>query len=277
VLADGRGAEHGATLGPQRLAQRERRDDVVLTRQAGGVQQSPAAVAADPQRVGLVGHEHRLVPGTDVSELGHRGSVAEHGVDGLDQDDRACLGAAREEALDRPDVVVRHHLHGRAREPARIDHRGVHVRVGDDQRVAVGQGRHGGEVGVVARGQRERRREAGEVRQPALEVFVHAERARHQARGSRAGAVPPGSVDGRRDHVRMPTQPEVVVAGEVDHRPGRVAGEQAPGQARALPLSSPVVQPVGEPAHAVTSATAPTSAVAIVARSSSEVTYGGIV
>ncbi len=237
------------------------------------VQQAAATGPGDAQRVGLVGDEHGSPRGADLGQLGDRRGVAEDGVDRLDQHHRARVGARGQHLVHGGDVVVGDHLHRGPAEPAGVDHRGVHVGVGDDQGVGVGQGGDGREVGVVAGREHQRGREPGERGQRLLELLVEAQRAGDQARGARAGAVLLGRRDRALDHPRVPGQAEVVVAGQVDHRLRRVPGDQAAGQPGVLALLGLLRQPVLEGVHATTSQIA----AVIVARSSSEVTYGGIV
>ena len=91
--------------------------------------------------------------------------------------------------------------------------------------------------------------------------------------GAGTGAVLPGRSDRAVHHPRMAGQAEVVVAGEVDDRLGGVPGDQATGEPRVLALLGLLGQPVLEAGHATTSQIA----AVMVARSSSEATYGGIV
>ena len=102
---------------------------------------------------------------------------------------------------------------------------------------------------------------------------MEAQGAGDQAGGARAGAVLLGRRDRALDHPWVPGQAEVVVAGQVDHRLGRVPRHEAAGESGVLALLGLLGQPVVEGVHATTSQIA----AVIVARSSSEVTYGGIV
>ena len=128
----------------------------------------------------------------------------------------ARLGAFGELVADRGHVEVRSDGDARLREPHPVDEARVVVRVADDDRVSRAEGRHEGEIGVVARGEHEcglMPQVRGEF---AFECDVRGMRARHEAARTGARTVVLERGDGCGDDVRVSPQREVVVAGEVD-------------------------------------------------------------
>ena len=135
----------------------------------------------DAEPVRLVDHEESAALLARRGQLHERGGVAQHRVDGLDQDHRPPVARRGECAAYGGDVVVRHDRHVGAREADRVDERGVHVGVGDDEGVAVGERRDDAEVGVVA-GREDQGRGLPQVGGDlALEVGVQVERTGDQA------------------------------------------------------------------------------------------------
>ena len=135
-------------------------------------EQPPAAGSGDAERVRFVGDEDRVTGGDNPRQFSYWRGVTEDGVDRLGQHQRPALAAARQCPGDGGDVVVRCDGHGRTGEPAGVDHRGVDMRVRDDERVGVGQRLDDGEVGVIAGRERQRGRETGERGHFPLEFGV---------------------------------------------------------------------------------------------------------
>ena len=166
VLDDRGIAGDQAALGAERLRQRGRDDDVRLAGEPGLAHQADPARAGDAEPVGLVDDQQGAVRRAHAGQLGERRGVAEHGVDRLDDDHRAALSGAGQGSRDGGDVVVGHDGHVGAAEPDRVDQRGVHVCVGDDQALTVHERGHHRQVGGVAGRQHEGpglSEEAGEV------------------------------------------------------------------------------------------------------------------
>ena len=177
-------------------------------------------VTGHAQPVRLVDEQHRVVAAGDRGELGQRGRVAEDGVDRLDQHHGPRLGPLGQQPLDGGDVVV-----GRPRPPGpgtggRVDERGVHVGVGDDQGVGVGQGGDRAEVGVVAGREHQRAVGLQQAGERPLQLLVQRQRAGDQPGGAGPAAVRLRRGDRPGDHGRVPQQPEVVVAGQVQQAVG---------------------------------------------------------
>jgi hypothetical protein len=99
-----------------------------------------------------------------------------------------------------------------------VDDRGVVERVGDDRVVLVEQGFEQAAVRVEARGVQDRVLRTEEGRDRLLELLVQVLRAADEAHAGHAEAVRIQRVLGRRDHVGMVGQAQVVVRAEVQHR-----------------------------------------------------------
>jgi hypothetical protein len=178
-----------------------------------------------------------------AGQLGDGRRVAEDGIDRLGQHKRPPLRAPDQRLLDGLDIVVRRHGHGGAREPAGVDHRGVDVRVGDDERVPVGQRLDDGKVGVVARGEGERARETGERGHRLLEFGMDGQRPRHQPRGAGPGAVRLCGRDRSGHDPGVTGQAEVIVPGQVEQWFAAVGIGQPPGEPAFVPLGRLSRQP----------------------------------
>jgi hypothetical protein len=191
--------------------------------------------------VRLVDDEQRVVLPARRGELGQRGGVPEHGVDGLDHHHGAGLPAPGQRRAHRRDVVVAHGGHGRAGEPGAVDERGVDVGVGDQQRAGIAQGRQQAGVGGVAAGEDQRGLPAGELAQLALEPPVHGGGADDQAGRAGPGAEAVQGLPGGREHAGVPGEPQVVVGGEVERALGRraVLADHVPGPPDAGPVGEP--------------------------------------
>ena len=213
-------------------------------------QQPATAGSGHAERVRLVGDQHRVVRCGQRGQRGDRRGVAEDGIDRLHQHQRPALRAAGQRLLDRGEVIVRGHDHGGAREAAGVDHRGVDVRVGDDQGIAVGQRLHDGQVGVVARGEHQRAGETGEHGHRLLEFGVDRQRSRHQARGGRSGAVSLRGRDRPGHDPGVAGQAQVVVSGQVEQGLAAVGFGQPAGQPAFLALGRLGGQPGREAAAA---------------------------
>ena len=196
--------------------------------------------------------------------------VAEHRVDRLDQHQRATVAGPASAASTARHVVVRDDLDGGPREAHGVDQRRVHVRVGDDERVATAQRGARREVGVVAGREHQRRRLPEVRRQLALELRVQLERPGDEPRGARAGAPAPRRRRGRLDDGGVAGEAEVVVAGQVG---GGALGRLAAAASAAAPrvaCGRPAAP--ASPATGHATATARSIAAQIRATSSSEVT-----
>lgn len=233
VMAHEGVGEHRTSLCRKGFRQGGRDDDVGAPRESEGRDEPLAAPSDDADTVGLV-DEQGCTGGLDHGhEVGERGGVAEDAVDGLD-DDEHPRGAGRGDELgDVGDVVVARDDDASAREAGGVDEGGVDVGVGHDGRAGVGEGGDGREVGVVARGQHERRCRPGQRRELGLQALVDRQGAADQPRRPGPAAVLAHRGDGAVDDERVLKQPEVVVAGEVEQA---VVGahREAAGEARGL-------------------------------------------
>jgi hypothetical protein len=241
------------------------------------VAQRASARTGDAERVGLVDDEDGTVPAADFGHVGQRGGVAEHRVDALDED-HCPAGATRPEGMiDGVDVVVRDDLDRGAGEPAGVDQGGVHMGVGNDQRVAIGERRDHGQVRVVAGGEDQRGREAGELSQLPLHLGMEGQGSADQPGGGRASTEALGRRNGGGNHASVLGEAEIVVARQVDQRCRPVRLDQVAGQTQVCLPGGLGGQPLLERAHAWTCAMAATIADVIVVRSSAVQTYGGMV
>ena len=232
--------------------------------------QPRTVLAGNADGMGLVDDQHGVVRLGDRGQLDERCGVAEHGVDGLDEDEGTRLGAVAQGLLDCGEVVVtRDHQRTGLGQPTGIDQGRVHMGVADDQRVRVGEGGDDPEVGVVARGEGEGGGMSGERREGRLELGVQLEGAGDEPRCAGAGSPLPRR--GRRglDHARVAAEPEVVVAGQVDDVGGRRAGSEVTLEAAFLARLPPGVEPVVEAHRTAAAASRPSQ---IVWRSSSPTT-----
>ena len=260
------------------------RHDVVRPARPASCRQPAAVAAGDAERVRLVGDQHGVVRGADRRPA--RQAVPRRRARSRSSRPAPPRGRwvrAGEEPLDGGDVVVRDHVHRCPAEPAGVDHRGVHVGVGDDQGVGVGQRRD------RRRGWRgSRSRTPAPVGKPVnaaralLELLVERQGAGDQAGGAGAGAVrlrrrdragdhPRVSRTGRGSRCRRGRSP--ARSGSPARAPGARVRPGAPRAAAGLRLREPVV----EAGHRVHLRDRADEAAVIVARSSSVVTYGGIV
>ena len=203
VLADGRGGQHGASLGAQRLAQgqggRRRRGARPARRRAAArarrAPATPRACASSATSTASAGGAHlgRARPPGRRHPAPSRSSRPAPAP-------ARCVRAASAASTAATSLWGTTCDAGAA-EPAGVDHRGVHVGVGDDEGVGVGQRGHGREVGVVAGREHQRRRETGERGERLLELLVDGQRAGDQAGGAGPGAV---LLRPRRRHPRRP-------------------------------------------------------------------------
>ena len=142
----------------------------------------------------------------------------------------AALAASRRSSAC--DVAVRIALHDgtvRLGQLHGVDDRGMVEAVGKDRVAAAGEGRRHREVGEVAGGEGQRAREAGEGGEFRFERFMRREVAADQVRSAAARAPASRAVGQRRGDLRVAGQPEIVVAGEIEHFPPSTAAMRPHG------------------------------------------------
>ena len=175
------------------------------------------AAAARPvhaDRMDLVEIRQRAVAFGDVADLADRRDVAVHRINRLEGDDlRRRRVEIAKQFVEMAHVVVAENLLRRLRMAYALDHRGVVERVGQND--AAGQqaaeGRKGGVVRDVARGEQQRRLLAVQVGELAFEQHVVVRRPRDVARAAGPGAGAAHRVAHGLDHGRVLAHAEIVV------------------------------------------------------------------
>ena len=117
---------------------------------------------------------------------------------------------------------------------------------------------------------------SGERGEGVLQIGMDPLGAGDEPRRARSRAEVARRSDRPLDDAWVAGEPEVVVAGQVDRLGIATGSDQPSGQARLLPSTDLVGEPVVEPTHGCTSAMAPTMALPILASSSPEAMYGGM-
>ena len=186
----------------------------------------------------LVEIGHRAIAVGDVAQLADRGDVAIHRIDRLEADE---LGPVRGHAVEQSCQIVwvavaKDVLLGPAVADAG-DHRGVVQRIGkhDRPRHLARQGRQGGIVGDIARGEDQRRLAAVQVGDLALEQQVEMVVARDVAGAAGPGTHRPQRLLHCREHRRMLTHAEIVV-----RAPDRDLGADAVVEGARKPAAAPL-------------------------------------
>ena len=129
----GRGNDSTA-LAAERLRQRHGANDVGFCAETGCAGDALAAFTDDPEGVCFVDDEERAVSSHHLVQCGDRRDVPVDGEHRVGDDECIVFVALRECVLDGGGVSMRYDDHPGPRQPARVDHRRVIVRVGDDQR-----------------------------------------------------------------------------------------------------------------------------------------------
>ena len=178
----------------------------------------PAPAGPDEaDRVRVVDHDERVVAVGEVADLVELGEVAVHREDAVGRDEPVPgIRASREPRLELVHVAVRVPLPPRLAEPDPVDDRGVVELVGDHRVALVEQRLEHAAVGVEARREQDRVLRPEEGRQPFLQLAVERLRPADEPHGRHPVAPAVEGLVGRRDHLRVVREAEVVVRAEVE-------------------------------------------------------------
>ena len=198
-------------------------DDVHPLDHAEQLGRAAAALAHEADGVRVVDHHHRVVPLGQVADLAQAGDMPVHREDAVGGD-QPPAGARRldQARLQLVHVAVSVAQPSRLAEPDAVDDRGVVQLVGDDRVAVVQEHLEEAAVGIEAGRVEDRVVGAEERREPLLESAVDALRAADEAHRRHPVAPALERLGGRRLHLGVAGQPEVVVGAEVDQAPATV-------------------------------------------------------
>jgi hypothetical protein len=134
-------------------------------------------------------------------------------------------------------------------EAAAVDQGGVDVGVGDDRRLAAGQGGDRTHVGQEAGGEHQRRRRSAEAGQLVFQLGVQVGGAGDQAGAGRAGSPAQGGRGGRAADPFVAGQAQVVVAGQVEQVRVGLPGPKPARQPGGPALRGVHIKPVENSTH----------------------------
>ena len=196
--------------------------------------QAAAAGAEHAEGMGLIHQQRHPVACAEGRQGGQGRRAAFHAVEAFAEHQQGGLGAgaplAEQEALEIGRVVVGEALQAGAAGAHAGQQRVVDQAIGQHQAVAIGEGADGGQVGLEAAGEEQHPLAPQPGGQGLLQLQMHRTGAADQARGG--GAEAAGVEFGRsgRQHGRIATEAQVVVAGQVQQGGGRRrAGSSGPG------------------------------------------------
>ena len=115
------------------LAERADEHRHLTGRETEVLERAAAACAEHAESVRIVHGEQCAAPAAGRCERGQRREVAVHAEDTVRQDERGVLRASGELPVERNGIGVRVPVESRARDPPRVDQRGMIERVADDQ------------------------------------------------------------------------------------------------------------------------------------------------
>ena len=216
---------HVAAQHADRLGQRAHLDGHP-TVQPEVVDGAATVVAQDARGVGIVDQHRGTVLLGRLDDAGQRRDVAVHAEDTVGDHEDQPVGLTgigvparartREDLAQRGHVLVRVDLAPRLREAHAVDDRGVVEGIADEEVALARDHRHDPGVGGEAGPEHERRLDALELGQVALELLVERHRAGDGAHRPGAHAVVAGGPGGGLAQARVVGQAQVVVGGEAD-------------------------------------------------------------
>ena len=196
--------------------------------------QAAAAGAEHAEGMGLIHQQGHPVARAEGCQRGQGRRAAFHAVEAFAEHQQGGLGAgaplAEQEALEIGRVVVGEALQPGAAGPHAGQQRMVDQAIGQHQAVAIGEGADGGQVGLEAAGEEQHPLAPQPGGQGLLQLQMHRPGAADQARGGGAEAAGLEFSRSGRQHGRVATEAQVVVAGQVQQGGGRRgAGISGPG------------------------------------------------
>ena len=180
----------------------------------------------------VIQHQQRVVALAQGQQFRHRSNVAVHAEYGIRHHQFALRPGCSESLLQHNQVEVRIAREFGAGQQHRIVERGMVKLVGENFVVATGQRSDDPEIGHVAGGKKQRRRQAGESGQRCLQLMVEHAVPAHQMRRPRPHAVARCGRLRRLDQGRMTGQTEIIVTAEgqvfpaIHHNPGALRAFQ---------------------------------------------------